>query len=79
MIDDRYDDMVSVIEALGTIKCLLLSGGSKISRRGRQRHRRRLPRRYVSKILYVNVKESGPLWGAPAAPPGSANVTSAYL
>ena len=52
------------------------SGGSRISRRGRE------PRKgvvdsvvgYISKILYVETKESGPLGGPCAGtPPRSAN------
>ena len=50
------------------------SGGSRISRRGGGRRPRRegvVDSRvgYVSKILYVETKESGPLGGVPSAAP----------
>ena len=53
------------------------SGGSRISRRGDVDLTRGAdsPGGYVSKILYVETKESGPLGGrAPGTPPRSASV-----
>ena len=65
LIDHKY-----VIVTIG------FSGGSRISRGGGHPPRRGSANSqggYVSKNLYVKMKESGPLGGAPAAPPGSAN------
>ena len=53
------------------------SGGSRISRRGGHRPRRGVwdsRGGYVLKILYVKMKESGPLGGAPLDPPMSCEV-----
>ena len=46
----------------------LVGGGGMESRGG-----------YVSKILYVKTKESGPLEGAPGTPPRFANVGLCYF
>ena len=58
------------------IQNIILSGGSRISRRGGGPRRGAVDSRggYVSKILYVKMKESGPLGGVRwARSPRSAN------
>ena len=60
---------------------MLNSGGSRISRRGRRPRRGGVDSRggYVSKILYVKTKESGPLVGGLRRPRPSRSANVKWL